>query len=351
MKMEASLRESEEQFRGLFEISPVGIFLLDLEGNITAANDRGSAIYGYSREEMLRKNVRDIVPKRLAGNYPRLVGNIRRRKILVFESEGRKKGGRLFPVELTVSLFPWKGKELLQILVQDAGEKRQAEEAERLRKISEALLNFQEEERKRIARDLHDHLGQDLAAIKISLEMSKTALPDGERAMRKEIDETVEMVDKAIGDVRSLSASLRPASLDGLGLVPCLRHELAYLASRGGLKIDLDTRRFAGRLPPEKEIIVYRIVQEAMTNILKHAQARKVRVALSRRGGLVRLAVSDDGRGFNSEKEKNAIGLGLLGMRERVAVAGGDFALASRPGRGTRIVVTLPAAPREGEKV
>lgn len=350
MKMEASLRESEEQFRNLFELSPVGKFLLDLKGKIVAVNERGSAIYGYSRAGILGKNVRKIVPRRLASRYPRLVAAVRAKQILRFDSEGKRRNGATFPVELAVSLFPWKGREHLQVLVQDITEKRRVAEAENIRRISGALLQIQEEERKKIARDLHDHIGQDLAAIKISLGMSKIRLPAREAAARTEIEETVRLVDKAIGDVRSLSSSLRPASLDELGLVPCLRHEFDYLASRGGLAIELAAGRLGGRLPPEKEIVVYRIVQEAMTNILKHARARRVRVRLSRRGGLVRLSVSDDGRGFHPKDGKSPPGLGLLGMRERVTLAGGKFAIASRPERGTRIVVTLPSAPGKGRK-
>lgn len=197
-----------------------------------------------------------------------------------------------------------------------------------------------------IARDLHDGLGQDLAAIKIGLEMNRTRHPEG----RKDLVEVAGLVDKALADLRALSSSIRPASLDELGLVPSLRHELAFIAKRAGLKVTLSTRRFAGRLPPKQEIAVYRILQEAVTNVLKHARAKRIRVSLSRRPGSVRLSVSDDGRGFSPKKGKGVSGLGLLGMRERVALAGGKFALASRSQRGTRIVVILPSDSGERGK-
>lgn len=341
MKMEASLRESEEQFRALFDLSPAGKFLLDLSGNIVAANRRACEIFGYPPAEIVGTNARQIVPRRLAGGYPRLLAAARKRRYLQFETTGRRRGGEDFPLELTVGIFPWKGREHLQAVFQDIGERRRAEEADRLRGISEALVNSQEEERKMLAWDLHDGIGQDLAALKIGLEMNRAAHPE----CRKEIGELSLLADKALSDLRSLAASLRPASLDELGLVPALRRELSYLAQRGGLVLRFESRRCPGRLPPDKELVAYRIVQEAMTNIVKHARASRVRVSLSRKRGHLRIAVSDDGRGFRPGGGSAPAGLGLPGMRERISLAGGKFSLSARPGRGTRIAVSLPLVP------
>ena len=135
-KAEEALRESEERYRGLFDISPVGIFLLDFKGNIVSSNAKGADIYGYSREEILKLRVRDIVPEEISKNFPRLIENAKKEKFLFFESRGKRKNGEVFPVELYVSLFHWKGEELVQALAQDIGERKRAEDAERLKKAT-----------------------------------------------------------------------------------------------------------------------------------------------------------------------------------------------------------------------
>jgi len=339
---EEALRESEERYRSLFEIAPVGIFLLDMRGNIVAANEKGSSIYGYSIEKILKRRVSDIVPKDISGNFPSLVKNVKKEGLLFFESRGKKKNGRAFPVELSVSLFRWKGQEYLQVLVNDITEQKQAEEAEHLKKLSDALMRFQEEERKRIARELHDHVGQDLATIKIGLAMIKRSYPDLEKDIVEEIDESILTAEKIINDVRRISSELRPESLDRIGLVPSLEHATAYLSERSGVEIELKCVGMNKRLEPDHEITIYRIIQEALTNVIKHARAGKAKVKLERKGDAIRLKIKDDGRGFSPEREKKRGGLGLLGIRERAVSAGGNFQIKSSPGKGTTLSISLP---------
>ncbi len=216
---EDELRGSEERYRNLFDIAPVGIFLLDLEGNITAVNNRGIGIYGYTREELLNLNVRDIVPRKIAGNFPRLVRDVRKKKSLFFESEGKRKDRKIFPLALSANIFKWGGKEFVQVVVQDLSDRKAAENSAQLRRLSEKLFKYQEEERKHIARELHDHIGQDLAAIKIGLQMLEKEYRL-EPGLRRELKETVKIAEKTIADVRRISSTLRPESLDRMGLLP-----------------------------------------------------------------------------------------------------------------------------------
>jgi PAS domain S-box-containing protein len=339
---ETAIKDSEERFRTLFEISPVGIFVLDPEGKILAVNEAVSGIYGYTCRELLNLNVENIFPKGIAGNFPRLIKKMRRDKTLHFESVGKRKDGRSFPVALSINIFHQEKDEFLQVLCQDLSEREAAEETRRLKKISEMMMTFQEEERKHIARELHDHIGQNLAALKISLDMMKSRIPDSEKSILRELEEIVVLSEKIIADVRRTYSTLRPASLEELGLTRCLKHEIAYLSSRSGLKIEFDGSGFKERLDPEKEIQIYRIIQEALTNIIKHAKAKKVQVTLSRKAGNILLAVRDDGHGFKPGAEKIEGGLGLLGIRERVDAAGGSIQIKSRPGRGTKISIKMP---------
>jgi len=342
LKSQRELLESEERFRNLFDISPAGIFLLNREGNITSVNNRGCTIYGYSRKELLKLNVRDIVPRKIAGNFPRLVDTIRKKKYLFIESEGKRKNRQIFPLALSISLFRERDEELIQVLVQDITDRKEAEGAERLRRLSEMLLNYQEEERKHIARELHDHIGQDLAAIKISLQMLEKEYPEMEDGLWDEIEEVVRIADKTIADVRRISATLRPESLDRMGLVPALEHQIEYLSGRGDTKLTFHSRDFKVRLAPEDEIAIYRIVQEGITNILKHAQAGNARVRISRKGKNIHLSIRDDGVGFTPGWEKATMGLGLVGIKERVKGLGGEFAIKSKGGKGAELLITIP---------
>jgi len=335
-------KNAEEKFQGLFELSPVGIFLLNLQGDIKAVNSRGCKIYGYRREELLKLNVRDIIPPRLAGKFPRLVEDLKKKKHITGESEGKRKNKNVFPLELSLNLFRWRGEEYLQVLVQDISHRIAAENAERLGRLSEMLMSYQEEERKHIARELHDHIGQDLAAIKIGLQMLEREYPAMEAGLKDEIRETVQVAEKAISDVRRISATLRPESLDRMGLVPALDHEIEYLSGRGGIDISFESKNFQVRLTPEKEIAVYRIVQEGITNILKHSQADQAWIRLSRKGKKLSLSIKDDGIGLSPDWEKSSIGLGLVGIEERVKGLEGKLKITSRKGYGTEFLITFP---------
>ena len=204
------------------------------------------------------------------------------------------------------------------------------------------LLSYQEEERKHIARELHDHIGQDLAAIKISLQMLEKEYPDIEEGLRNEIEEVVRIAEKTISDVRRISATLRPESLDRMGLVPALEHEIEYLSGRGGIDLSFESENFQVRLTPEKEIAVYRIVQEGITNILKHSQAGQARIRLSRKGKKISLSIKDDGIGLSPGWEKSFPGLGLVGIGERVKGLEGKLKVTSRKGKGAEFLITFP---------
>jgi two-component system, NarL family, sensor histidine kinase UhpB len=227
-------------------------------------------------------------------------------------------------------------------IARDISDFKRSQRAAQLRRFSEKLLKYQEQERKHIARELHDHIGQDLVSIKISLQMLERESPDLEEGLRDEIRELVGIADKTISDVRRISATLRPESLDRMGLVPALEHEIDYFSGRGGTDLTFESDNFQARLPPEKEIAIYRIVQEGITNILKHSQAGKARIRLSRRGTKLSLSIKDDGIGFSPGWEKSSPGLGLVGIEERVKGLEGRLKITSRKGKGAEILITLP---------
>jgi two-component system, NarL family, sensor histidine kinase DevS len=201
------------------------------------------------------------------------------------------------------------------------------------------VVHAQEEERRRLARELHDETGQALASILFGLKSLEEVGDVGElgervATLRSRVVETLQ-------EVRRLAVELRPAALDDFGLEPALERLVSGFADQTGLKVELESRLHDDRLPQEVETVLYRIVQEALTNIVKHADADRVSIVVTQRAGSVGAIVEDDGRGFDAERVTNG-GIGLIGMRERVALLDGSMTIESAQGKGTTLVVEVP---------
>lgn len=215
----------------------------------------------------------------------------------------------------------------------------------RIAELSGYLLKAQEEERKRISRELHDETGQALMVIRLYLGMLETNVTG--RTAKAKIHETVEVVDRTIEGIRRIIARLSPLVLQELGLIAAIRKEAKDLAKNTGVKARVAVADDVGRLAPEIEAAIYRVVQEALHNVAKHAQAKTVSVQVVREGQSVRVVVEDDGVGIvsvNTSPQRRTFG--LAGMRERISGLGGTIRVHSRKGQGTRITVQVPA-PRE----
>ena len=240
-------------------------------------------------------------------------------------------------------------------VARDISERKRADEAlrssrERLRALSRRLVEAQEAERRRIARELHDEAGQALSAMAINVSTIQRQLPPEcpPKAMERLAD-TSALIDHTLQHIRDLSQTLRPAMLDELGLVPAVRWHLSAFAERAGLKATFRAEDCEQRLPPDVETTIYRFVQEALTNAGRHSHATEVAVVVRRKGVSIAAEVKDDGRGFDAEQLAADAGGGLLGMRERAALADGSFQIESREGEGTRVAIEIPVAARQTE--
>jgi signal transduction histidine kinase len=207
------------------------------------------------------------------------------------------------------------------------------------------VFDAQELERRRLARELHDETGQALTSILLGLKAIRAAGSE-EEAERAEL-ELRDLVVQALQDVRSLAVELRPSALDDFGLVPALDRLAGIFAERSGIRAAVQSSLPDERLPPDIETALYRLVQEALTNVVKHAGAENVSIVLTSRDGGISAVVEDDGRGFGPE-DARADALGLVGMRERLALVGGTLAVESTPGEGTALIAYVPL-PRSGE--
>lgn len=202
------------------------------------------------------------------------------------------------------------------------------------------VIHAQEDERKRIARDLHDSAGQSMASILLGLKV--VSQEESLSKVRERLDDLRRIASEAAGELRRLALELRPTVLDDLGLEEAVERLLSDFEARAGMRVSLDVE-LGGRLSPELETIVYRVLQEALNNVAKHSGAERVRVQLRRRGGWARLRVRDDGLGFDPEGSE-AVGLGLRGMEERAGLVGGRLSIRSAPGEGTTVDLEVPVA-------
>lgn len=205
------------------------------------------------------------------------------------------------------------------------------------RALSAQLVTSQEQERREIARELHDTIGQ--AASGIRLDLGRMALTAGSDAMRLQLQSAAAAAEQIVDSVRQIALSLRPSMLDDLGLVPALEWQAREVGNRTGLNVQVTARDSAGELPDTHSTCIYRVAQEALQNCARHSAASHVRVGLEKNATKVSLQIEDDGKGFLVGRTK---GLGLLGIEERVGRLGGRFRVQSEPGRGTIVTAELP---------
>ena len=217
-----------------------------------------------------------------------------------------------------------------------------------LQQLSARLLEIEEQGRRKLSRELHDEIGQSLALLQIEISHAQALLKGGQGELRERLSRARELAERTVQSTRSISGLLRPALLDDLGLVPALQFQLEEFLRRSGIACEFTENGVEDQLPDPVKTCVYRVVQEALHNCEKHSGASQVRVTVLQLEDCLVAKVEDDGRGFSSAAQRST-GLGLLGMRERSANAGGTLLIESAPGQGTRIALRIPLVRREIE--
>lgn len=344
------LRASEERYRLLFDRNPLPMWIFHRDDlRFLAVNEAAILHYGYSREEFLGMTVEAIRPPEELPRFraSREASGPGLRNAGVWTHT--RKDGSPIRVEITRYGFTTGGIPAMLVLAQDVTERLATEEE--IRRSREELLRFaahlqtvREDERARLAREIHDELGQALTGVRMGLARVASRVRSGDPdAVASLVQETADLVDTSIREVRRIATQLRPGILDQLGLMAALEWLAEDFQGRSGVKVQVTLPGADPELTPEVQTQVFRCVQEALTNVARHASASMVALQVVAGAGGLSVTVADDGRGFDPGSVSGH-SLGLVGMRERARLVGGELLVESTAGAGTRITVRLPPA-------
>jgi len=397
IQAERTLRESEERFRLLVEgVQEYAIFQLDTDGNVVSWNAGAQRLKGYTSAEIIGHHFSIFYPQEdLRNNKPRDI-LARAVRLGQTQDEGwrvRKDGTRFWANVVVTALRDSNGillgyakltrditenreraealtkaKELLELRVEqrtavltrvnhemrtEIAERQRAEEQlrksrDQLRALAARLQSVREEERTYIAREIHDELGQACTAIKMDLALIGRKLTKRQTALRAKVESSIELVDGTIVTLRRIASELRPRTLDDLGLPAALEAQAQEFESRTGIHCSVTLPPEPLALDTDRSTAIFRIFQESLTNVARHAHATRVEARLQLERDRIVFQVFDNGTGFDPEVAKARKSLGLIGMQERALLLNGEFKTEGVPGAGTTMTLTIPFPPTEG---
>jgi len=346
-KAEAGLIASEQKYKRLFESNPLPMWMLNLpEYNIIDVNNAALLQYEYTREEFLNLTVYDFRPKEDIDKF-KAATNIAFHGI---HHAGiwrhKKKNGTILYVDIITYDINYKGQQARLVLANDVTEKHIAEEKlkesyDSIRILTGHLQNVREEERLHMSREIHDELGQLLTVLKMEVSWLNKRIEPGNKIAKDKLEEIFTLIDTIVKSVRRIASELRPSLLDDLGMLAAIEWFLEDFERRSGIVKELYIPETEIQLPDSLKIGLFRIFQESLTNVARHSGAKKVIVRLEQRDKKLILIIKDNGEGFDDKKAAKQT-LGLLGMKERTLMMGGQYSISGVQGEGTTVKVIIP---------
>lgn len=345
-----ALRQSEERFRSLIESAPTAIMISRRE-TLLYANEAYRRMFGCADPDEIRDT--SVLSHVAPGDVRIVKARIRVRERggttpHTYEIRGRRQDGSVFPVHVKVARIPFAEGPVSVAFLTDITEQKLREEElresrEQLRSLAAGLESLREEERTNLSREIHDEFGQSLTALKMDLAWLAKRLPRDQDALVRKADSMLKLVDEIVKLIRKISTRLRPGILDDFGLLAAMEWQAREFDHRTGIRCRVRSNVKTIRLDKNASSSIFRVFQEALTNIARHSGATKVEVLLRQGRNDLVMEIEDNGRGMKQEDVRPPKSLGILGMRERVQLMKGTFAIQGVPGEGTRIRVSVPA--------
>ncbi len=338
------------------------IIIRDLTGTIIDLNPEAERSYGWRREELLGQPIRTIVPPERHGEVNELIARCKRgESIRNVEFERWNKAGERIPILLTLSLITNDAGKAVAIatIAKEITELKQTEEAlrkseaalrqseKRLRALAAGVITAQEEERRRLARELHDDLNQRLVMLAHEAATLQEEIPQPAELLRKHLEGFRKRAAELSDDVHAMAYELHPSAVEHLGLAPALKSYFAEFRRLERVRVEFIPRNVPESVPADIALCLYRVVQQALHNVAKHSGAKKAQVELFGKNRGIQLTITDSGAGFDPAAVRGK-GLGLVGIEERVRLVGGNVSIHSAPGSGTRVELRAPLPEKNG---
>ena len=355
-RAEEALADTEARFAAILESAMDAVITVDEAQSVVLFNQAAEQMFGCARAEALGRPLDRFLPGRYRPAHHGHIaafgaaGVTNRRMGHNTVLSGLRADGTEFPIEASISKAGADGGHFYTVILRDITLRKAAQDALQqsqveLRELSAQVLQAREDEKTRIARELHDELGQQLTALKMDLAWARERVPAGGGDLADKLARMDATLDTTVSATRRISADLRPLMLDDLGLAEAAEWLVEDFERRSGIvcALALEDSETVSGLDPATATALYRILQESLTNVARHAQAGHVSVELAIEGSEVLLAVEDDGRGISSEDRRKPRSFGLKGLRERAHYLGGTVEVLSSSGGGTRVAVRVPA--------
>ncbi len=347
MQTEQALRLSEGRLAGLLDIAEDAIIVIEQDRLIALFNQGAAKLFGYDADEVLGQSIDVLLPERFRVGHanhidtfeqaPEAAPSMANRR----EVFGRKKDGSEFPAEASISKLTIGHKTTFTVILRDVTDRLQAER--QLQSLTTQLMTAQEEERRRISRELHDDINQQLALLAIDIGNLEDDPPPSIEKTQQTFQSLTQRLAGISDDVRRMAYHYHPSILDDLGLPAAVKHLAGEFSVRTGIKTIIVQDDALESLPREIASCLYRIAQESLANVSKHAQASRVELELTSDGQEVTLSIRDNGTGFDLDRTRaHHLGLGLVNLRERARSVQGRLEIQTRPGQGTHIAVQIP---------